>query len=159
MKKLVSYCGERVPVIDEETGEPTGEFTQPDGSPIVEGWIDLTDDEVAEIEAMQTAEPEPPPLPIPSIVASGGYTVVDGQIDTLNVVAGITAAFAVDTGTYWLFFTEPQPDLSYVVTPGCSEGRINTTNRTTDFFELCVKDDGGALINPTEFSVNVVRTQ
>lgn len=108
-----------------------------------------------EPEAAQAA----PPPPVPSIVASGGYTVVNGEIDTLNVVAGITAAFAIDTGTYWLFFTEPQPDLSYVVIPGCSEGRINTTSRTTDFFELCVKDDGGALINPTEFSVNVVRTQ
>lgn len=108
-----------------------------------------------------TPEPIPvePPPPVARIVASGSYPVVDGQIDTLNVVSGITAAFAIDTGTYWLFFTEPQPDLSYVVTPGCSEGRINTTNRTTDYFELCVKDDGGALINPTEFSVNVVRTQ
>jgi hypothetical protein len=128
---------------------------------IVDGVaVELTPGEIAEFEARQVAaQSAAPPTPTPRIVASGGYTVVDGQIDTLNVVSGITAAFAVDTGTYWLFFTEPQPDLSYVVTPGCSEGRINTTTRTTDFFELCVKDDGGALINPTEFSVNVVRTQ
>ena len=51
MKKLLTYCGERIPVIDEETGLPTGEFRQPDGAPIVEGEVDLTPEEIAEIEA------------------------------------------------------------------------------------------------------------
>lgn len=62
MKKLVSYCGERVPVIDGETGVPTGEFTQPGGALIVEGWFDLTAEEIAELEAMQQ-NPEPEPVP------------------------------------------------------------------------------------------------
>ena len=51
MKKLLTYCGERIPVYDQETGLPTGEFVQPDGSPIVEGEVDLTPEEIAEIEA------------------------------------------------------------------------------------------------------------
>ena len=51
MKKLLTYCGERIPVYDEQ-GEPTGEFVQPDGSPIVEGEVDLTQEEIDELAAI-----------------------------------------------------------------------------------------------------------
>lgn len=55
MSNLRVYCGERIPVIDEETGEPTGEFVQPDGSPIVEGEVELSEWDLADIAAREAA--------------------------------------------------------------------------------------------------------
>lgn len=58
MKKLVSYCGPRVPVLEEmDDGEGNAVLVQigetmPDGSPIVEGIVDMTPEEIAELEAM-----------------------------------------------------------------------------------------------------------
>lgn len=103
--------------------------------------------------------PGDPPLPVPSVVASGNFTVADWQVDNLSVISGLPAACAVDTGTYWVFFSEVQPDTSYIVSAGSSEGRVNVKARYEEYFEICVKDDGGALINPSEFSVSIVRTQ
>jgi hypothetical protein len=60
METLVAYCGPRVKVLDEETGEPTGEVTMPDGSPIVEGVIALTVDQIAELEAASAIGLIPP---------------------------------------------------------------------------------------------------
>lgn len=99
-----------------------------------------------------------PISPAPRLVASGVFSVTDGAVETIGVASCLVGGFAVDAGTYWIFFAEPQPDLAYAVYPSSSSGQINVSARTTEYFELCVKD-GGALSDPTEFSVNVVRSQ
>lgn len=54
MDSLVSYGGIRVAVIDEETGEETGEFVTPDGSPIIEGVVSLSIEQITELDAVRT---------------------------------------------------------------------------------------------------------
>jgi len=52
MTNLVAYLGPREEVIDPETGAATGEVVMPGGGAIVEGHVDLTPDQVAELAAL-----------------------------------------------------------------------------------------------------------
>lgn len=94
--------------------------------------------------------------PIPRLIASGVFSVTGEGID--GAASGIAMIFAVDVGQYWVFFNEPQVDLSYAVYTSVSAGQINVTARAFDYVELSVRD-GGVAIDPSEFSVNIVRPQ
>lgn len=104
--------------------------------------------------------PEAPPA-IPTLIASGVFTVggvwPDSYIDTMGAVSGFSAVFPIDVGQYWLFFNTTQPDLGYAAHANASAGHVNITDRTVDYIELCIKD-GSAPIDPSEFSVNIVRS-
>lgn len=123
-----------------------------DGEP-----VELTPEEVAEYEAGQGAEP-PPPSPTPILIASGIFQVADGNVSYSGQPAGIGFAMQMDTGKFWLFFDDEQPDTSYAVYAGSSQGLVNYTDRQTTYFELSVTD-GGAAIDPSEFSINVTVTR
>lgn len=112
--------------------------------------------------ASEPIDPEPELAPlVPTLVASGGFTVTgvwpDTYIDGVVAAAGIAMVFPIGPGQYWAIFNEPQPDLSYAVYTSASGGQINVTERTLDYIELCVKD-GGVPFDPSEFSVNIVRS-
>lgn len=103
-------------------------------------------------------EPVPPSPPVPEIVASGVFSVSGGMLEAVGAASGIGMAFPLDTGTYWLFFTESQPDLSFAVYASASHGQINVSARSLDYVELSVTD-GGNPVDPAEFSINIVRAQ
>ncbi len=102
-------------------------------------------------------EPLPSP-PIPTLIASGIFQVADGNVSYSGQPAGIGFAMQMDTGKFWLFFDDEQPDTSYAVYAGSSQGLVNYTDRQTTYFELSVTD-GGAAIDPSEFSINVTVTR
>ncbi|MEO3389508.1 hypothetical protein [Mesorhizobium sp. CAU 1741] len=103
-------------------------------------------------------EPVPPSPPVPSIVASGVFTISNGWIEAVGAASGIGMAFPIDVGIYWLFFSDAQPDLSYATYVSASSGQINISSRSTDYVELCVTD-GGVPVDPSEFSINIVRSK
>lgn len=157
MQTIVSYCGPRVDVVDAETGEPTGEQTTPEGAPIIEGQVALTEVQMTDLEgARQAAASAPPPPPSATLVASGVFTVTDGWLEGVGALAGIGMAFALDVGTYWILFNEPQLDLAYAAPASASEGQINV-KRFLEYIEITVKDVSGELIDPSEFSITIMR--
>lgn len=126
-QKLVSYCGERVPVIDEETGLPTGEFTQPDGSPIVEGWIDLTQDELDEIEEVKAAALIVPRAAVDAerdrrTALNFTYAGKPFQLDERNIsritAMGADARFAMAAGAVEddYFWADPTTPFGFIAT-------------------------------------------
>jgi len=61
-----------------------------------------------------------PPMPVPlslSTVASADLSVEDGELVGMDRAVGLEMAFMIDDQTSWLFFTETQSDLDYIVTP------------------------------------------
>jgi len=153
------------PVLDGP--QPTGEAWQHavhDGVEEINGqWFtkwtlgpvfDTPEDEAAYIAEWQLSNVT---VSTPRLIASGVFTVTDGFVESIGTASGIAMVFAIDIGTYWLFFTEPQADLSYAAYVSSSSGQINVSGRSTEYLELCVKD-GGVLSDPSEFSINIVRT-
>jgi hypothetical protein len=60
----------------------------------------------------------PPPVPLSlSTVASADLSVEEGELIGMDRAMGLEMAFMIDEQTSWLFFTQPQPDLDYIVTP------------------------------------------
>lgn len=121
--------------------------------------VDLTPEEEAELVAMQEAAENPlPSPPVPVLIASGTFQVAGGDVSYSGEPAGISFAMQIGTGVFWLFFLEEQPDTSYAIYAGSSQGLVNYTDRQTDYFELSVTD-GGAPVDPSEFSINVIVTR
>lgn len=104
------------------------------------------------------AEPPIPALPSPVLIASGTFQVAGGEVTYSGQPAGISFGMQLSTGVFWLFFTEEQTDTSYAIYAGSSQGLVNYTDRQTTYFELSVTD-GGAPIDPSEFSINVIVTR
>lgn len=119
--------------------------------------VEMTEDEIAELEAVRSATAsQPGPAPVPTLVASGVFSVTDGWLEGVGAAAGIGMAFALDVGTYWIMFSEPQPDLGYAAPASSSQGQINV-QRYLDYVEVTVRDGSGSLIDPSEFSITIMR--
>lgn len=126
-------------------------------------WVDAASDEVfggyLYHDGVFTApyvEPPPPPPPVPALVASGVFSVTDGWLEGVGSLAGIGMAFALDVGTYWIMFNDPQPDLAYAAPASSSQGQINV-QRQLEYVEVTVRDGSGALFDPSEFSITIMR--
>lgn len=133
---------------------------------VVDGiQVNMTTSEIDEWNAQQGAAVEEqanyvPPDPLPTIVASAQLTVSGAWPETTVeavMSSGISLGFAMDVGSYYVFFNTPQPDLAYAVYASASAGYINVVSRTLDYVELCIKD-GGVPFDPMEFSINIVRS-
>jgi hypothetical protein len=93
----------------------------------------------------------------PVVSAMAMLTVSDGVLSGINPPAfGLAMAFALGTGCYWLFFTEPQPDLNYSYNVTSSHGQVNVTARDTSFMEITVTE-AGSPIDPAEVSIQIFR--
>lgn len=97
----------------------------------------------------------------PSLVAQARLTVEDGEVYGMDVSAGFGAAMLLDEGTFWLFFTNPQPDDAYLVftqTRGVGL-TVDVTEANTDYLEIVVRDNTGNPITPDILFVSIQRTQ
>jgi hypothetical protein len=99
-----------------------------------------------------------PLLSAPKLVANALIKVVVGELEGMATAAGLSFAFAIDVGIYWVFFTEEMPDLNYSCNVNTSEGHANVTDRQLSYFEVTIKDNSIA-IDPAELSIQVFRTQ
>lgn len=117
--------------------------------------VELVGDELAEYVA-RANQVIPDLAPTPFLVASGVFTVTDGWLEGVGAAAGIGMAFALDVGTYWIMFSEAQPDLGYAAPASSSQGQINV-QRNLEYVEVTVRDASGALVDPSEFSITIMR--
>lgn len=101
-------------------------------------------------------EPDRPPVPQIVAVATLQVNVAEGVINGIETAVGLSLAFAIDTGVYWVFFTEPQPDMSYIWNVGSSSGTLNVASRDLTMMELRAYE-GGAPADPSEISIQVFR--
>jgi len=91
-------------------------------------------------------------------VALGELSVIDGEISGLELAAGVGFAFAIDVGVYWIFFSTPQPDASYVATVQSSGFNVDVTDRQADYFQVTVTDRStGKPASPATLSIDVKR--
>lgn len=101
--------------------------------------------------------PDPePPAPTPFLYAIAHMTVENGVISSITPSARIGGAFYIDTGLYWVFFSNPQPDTEYI--PLCynhSHG-VTVSERYEDFFVVTAELDG-LPSDPPSFSVEIKR--
>lgn len=100
----------------------------------------------------------PAPTGTPRLIATGVFTISDGMMSGMETAVGISAAFPMGPGSYWIFFTETQPDLAYSYNVSASSGQINVTTRDTSFIEVTATD-GGVPTDPVEISIQVARVQ
>lgn len=98
------------------------------------------------------------PASQPSIAAIAALQVnlVDNSVSGIETAVGLSMAFAIDTGVFLVFFTEPQPDMNYIWNVGASSGVINVVSRDLTSMELRAYD-GGVPTNPSEISIQVFR--
>ena len=94
----------------------------------------------------------------PRLIATGVFAIADGMMSGMETAVGISAAFAMGPGSYWIFFTETQPNLAYSYNVSASSGQINVTTRDTSFIEVTATD-GGVPTDPVEISIQVARVQ
>lgn len=106
----------------------------------------------------QPPVPVPPAPSNPQIIAIAALqvNVGEGLITGIETAVGLSLAFAIDTGVYWVFFTEPQPDMNYIWNVGSSSGTLNVASRDLTMMELRAYE-GGAPADPTEISIQVFR--
>lgn len=129
---------------------------------ILEGKVVSVDGgfSVAFPEEPEEPEPEPeedrPLTPQIITVAALQVNVVDGVIGGIETAVGMSLAFAIDVGVYWVFFTDPQPDMSYIWNVGSSSGTVNVASRDLTMMELRAYE-GGAPADPSEISIQVFR--
>tara|TARA_Y100000780_G_scaffold230633_1_gene253270 strand:- start:131 stop:595 length:465 start_codon:yes stop_codon:yes gene_type:complete len=94
----------------------------------------------------------------PSLIATGVFAINDGVMTGMETAVGISAAFPVGPGMYWIFFTDIQPNLYYSYNVSASSGQINVKSRDTMYVEISATDDG-VPTDPVEISVQVARVK
>lgn len=116
-------------------------------------------DDAPEVVAFLNPPPPAQIIPIPQLVAVSLLQVVDDEVITVGVSAGVAFALRMDTGLIWVFFLQKMSDLnysySYTVTP--SAGRATVTDRQLSYMEITVVDTNDQPVDPAEISVQVYR--
>jgi len=104
--------------------------------------------------------PEPAPLPEPQLYAVALLAVADGEITGIDVASKFSAAMWLDVGIYYIFFAETQPDTSYLAKAYDAAGGFNiaVTERGTDYLALAASDANGQPADPSEISIEIIRT-
>lgn len=109
-------------------------------------------------EMIAEEEANKPPLPSSTVYANANLTIDQfGNVDGIDVSDGLTMAFSMDVGIYWIFFQAVMPDTSYTAFVATDVGRANVTVREADYLEIAITDAAGAAIDPTQLSITVIR--
>jgi hypothetical protein len=115
-------------------------------------------------EEMDESDPEfiayktpVPPQPVPTLYAVAQLGITPGDISGIDVNSRFSAALYMDVGSYLLFFTETQPDTSYLAKAYDAAARVSVTEKATDYILISATDDNGDPTDPAEVSVEVIR--
>jgi hypothetical protein len=99
---------------------------------------------------------EPTP---PALYAAGQLQITDMEVTGLEVNSRFGGAFWVDTGTYIVFFADPQPDTDYIVmaTAGPFTAYVTPTEKYEDFFTLTVINSAGQPTDADFVNLSILR--
>ena len=95
-----------------------------------------------------------------SIYATAKFIISDDQIEGVNVSSRFSGAFKADIGSYWIFFTEPQPDTNYIAQAfdgGLIRCYVKAEDYGTDFLVITTTDLLGIPADPTSLSLIITR--
>ncbi len=98
----------------------------------------------------------PTPEATPQVYAIAHMTIEDGAISSITPSARIGGAFYIDTGVYWVFFANPQPDTDYIPLCYNHSHDVTVSERYEDFFVVTAELDG-LPSDPPSFSVEIKR--
>lgn len=98
-----------------------------------------------------------PAIPRPEIYAVANLGITPGEITGIETAAKFSAAMYLDVGLYLLFFTETQPDTSYLAKAYDDATRVRVTEKGTDYITVTATDGNDDPIDPTEISVEIIR--
>ena len=99
-----------------------------------------------EVDALTASIPQGDfsPLPMataqPIIIAMAELTVVDFDLTGIESSTCLGAAFFIDTGIIWVFFSQVQPNTQYLPFAQCPGFNADVTAREVDYFEIKVTD-------------------
>lgn len=106
-------------------------------------------------------EPEPEPLPPrPSMIAVTELIVADGEVTQVGLSAGVGFAIMIGDGVFWVFFSETQPNASYLPFAQSPGYNADVTAREADYLEVTVTDRAtNQPAIPASLAITVQRTQ
>jgi hypothetical protein len=93
----------------------------------------------------------------PTIYAVAQLVITPGDITGIDVTSRFGAALYMDVGSYLLFFTETQPDTSYLAKAYDAGARVSVTEKSTDYIVITATDGNGDPTDPAEVSVEIIR--
>lgn len=106
------------------------------------------------------APPTPIPDPTPLIYAIGQLQVADGSLSALSISSRIAGAFQLSTGSFYVFFTDTQPDTSYLALAydtGGVRAFVQEADKATDHFVISTTDATGTPADPTVVNFEIKR--
>lgn len=102
--------------------------------------------------------PDPAPVAAtPYIWGIGNFIIDSFEIGGIELSVGFSAALYLDTGLYYLFFTETLPDLSYLAKAYDAGALVRVSEKGQDYIAITATDTNGDPIDPSEISVEIIR--
>ena len=95
-----------------------------------------------------------------SIYATGKFIINGAEISSVNVSSRFSGAFKVDVGSFWVFFTDEQPDTNYIAQAfdgGLFRCYVKPEDYGTDSVIITTTDLAGAPADPAIFSLIITR--
>lgn len=117
--------------------------------------VPFTPEEIAAAE--EAAANAPGPVLRPEVYAVANLGINAGEISGIETAAKFSAAMYLDVGYYLLFFTETQPDTSYLAKAYDDATRVRVTEKGTDYIAVTVTDNADNPVDPAEISVEIIR--
>lgn len=139
-----------MPYVQRENGAVVGLYANLQAG-YAEEWLEDND---AEVVAYLTPAP---PQPTPTLYAVAQLGITPGDIVGIDVNSRFSAALYMDVGSYLLFFTETQPDTSYLAKAYDAGARVAVIEKATDYIVISATDDNGDPTDPAEVSVEIIR--
>lgn len=93
----------------------------------------------------------------PRLYAVAQLTITPGDIGGIDVNSKFSAALYLDVGSYLVFFTEEQPDTSYLAKAYDDAAKVRVTEKSTSYIAITVVDGNGDPVDPDEISVEIIR--
>lgn len=95
--------------------------------------------------------------PVPFIWGIGNFTISDYAIGGIELSVGFSAALYLDTGLYYLFFTETLPNTTYLAKAYDASALVRVSEKGQDYIAITATDTGGNAVDPSEISVEIIR--
>ena len=123
-----------------------GLYVPAEADPVPEGKVitATTVERVGEVvQFVHTLEDAPVYVPeTPQLYALATMTIADEAVSAIVPSTQLAGGFRLDTGVYWVFFAEPQPNTQYQVLCFNHASKVYVSERYEDYFVITAEADG-----------------
>lgn len=120
-----------------------------------DGQFAYVEEDLPDLTSLQPPQPK-----IPQTIASAKLNISDGVVSGFAVDSAIAGGFAIDTGKFWMFFGNEQPDIDYIVNVfdgGLYRCYVQPQDYSTDSFVVTTTDLAGNPADPACISIIIMR--